>query len=199
MEWGPRSLGNRSILADPRNNQMQKKLNISIKYREGFRPFAPAVLDEDLNKYFVNSPFCSYMLFTAPVSPRYRKQLPSDFSSLNITEQLYFDRSLLPAITHVDFSARVQVVTKKFNERFWHLLKAFKRATGCGMLVNTSFNVRDEPIVCTPQDALNCFFNTQIDYLVLGNRVISKIDSQRHFVENFLCEAPNATLPKAAI
>jgi len=154
MEFGPRSLGNRSILADPRNSGMQKKLNLEIKCRESFRPFAPSVLEEDFRQYFNTNKLSPYMLKVSEIREAYR--LP------------------LPAITHVDFSARVQTVSKEDNPTFHALLSAFKKLTGCSVLVNTSFNVRGEPIVCTPDDAYRCFMNTGMDYLIMGNWLFAK-------------------------
>ena len=174
MEFGPRALGNRSILADARYPEMQKKLNMKIKYREGFRPFAPSVLSEDTNNYFdLNTP-SPYMLLTAPVKESFRSPLPDHYNSLALKDKLYHQRSSLQAITHVDFSARIQTVHKETNPKFAALIRAFKERTGCGLLVNTSFNVRGEPIVCTPLDALSCFAKTEMDLLIMENYVISK-------------------------
>ncbi len=176
MEFGPRALGNRSILGDARNPAMQKKLNLKIKYREGFRPFAPSVKAEDCQQYFEQDTPSPYMLMVAPVKPAHRKQVPAGYSSMPLMERLYVLRSDLPAITHVDFSARVQTIHKETNERYWKLLDAFKQKTGYSVLVNTSFNVRGEPPVCTPQDAYKCFMRTEMDYLVVGNYVLNKAD-----------------------
>lgn len=172
MEFGPRALGNRSILADPGNPGMQKKLNLKIKYRESFRPFAPSVLAEDVDRFFDLKGRSPYMLLVADV--KNRKELPPDHNSLSIKEKLYYFRSDLPAITHVDFSARIQTVHKETNPPFHQLISAFKNITGYGVLVNTSFNVRGEPVVCTPEDAYKCFMRTEIDYLVIGNYLFSK-------------------------
>ncbi|MBC2714595.1 MAG: carbamoyltransferase [Desulfobacteraceae bacterium] len=174
MEWGPRALGNRSILGDSRNPEMQKKLNLKIKYREGFRPFAPSVLEEDLEKYFDLSHFTPYMQLVAPVQGGICNLLPNDYDSQGMYERLYHNRSTIPAVTHVDFSARIQSVSRKTNERYWSLINAFKDLTGCSVIVNTSFNVRGEPIVCTPEDAYRCFMRTEMDYLVLGNYFFDK-------------------------
>lgn len=174
MEFGPRALGNRSILGDPRQPEMQKKLNLSIKYREGFRPFAPSILAEESSKYFslpVESP---YMLLVMPVAEQHRLPLPADYASLSLWDRLYCQRSTLPAITHVDYSARVQTVDKQTNPRYWGLLEAFQQRHGCPVLVNTSFNVRGEPIVCTPEDAYICFMRTEMDALVLGDTLLYK-------------------------
>lgn len=174
MEYGPRALGNRSILADPRNSEMQKKLNCKIKFREGFRPFAPAVLFEDLQEYFDFQGESPYMTMVAPVKDSHRKPVPPEYTSMDLNSRLYYDRSILPAVTHVDFSARIQTVHKETNEKLWTLINSFKKQTGVGMLVNTSFNVRGEPIVCTPEDAYRCFMNTGMDYLVIDNYLLKR-------------------------
>jgi carbamoyltransferase len=174
MEFGPRALGNRSIIADPTNLQMQSKLNLKIKYREGFRPFAPSVLEEDMTEYFDLKSKSPYMLFVAPVSEKYRMKLPANFNELTMKEQLKSERSKLQAITHVDFSARIQSVSKNTNPKYWDLINTFKRKSGVGMVINTSFNVRGEPIVCTPDDAFRCFMSTEMDYLVIENYVFTK-------------------------
>ncbi len=174
MEFGPRALGNRSILADARNGEMQKKLNLKIKNREGFRPFAPAVLAEDVNKYFEWEKDSPYMLFVAPIKKELQKEQVKNYDELELWDKLYSQRSWLPAITHVDFSARIQTVHQTTNPRFYNLLSEFKKLAGIGLLVNTSFNVRGEPIVCTPDDAYRCFMGTDMDYLVINNFVFCK-------------------------
>jgi carbamoyltransferase len=174
MEWGPRALGNRSILGDPRHPEMQKKLNLKIKYREGFRPFAPSVLDEDREEYFELAESSPYMLLVAPVREKLRKPVPENYGSMEMYERLYHLRSDLPAITHVDYSARIQTVDRGTNQRYWKLIKAFKDLTGTGLVVNTSFNVRGEPIVCSPEDAYRCFMRTEMDYLVIQNALFYK-------------------------
>jgi carbamoyltransferase len=174
MEFGPRALGNRSIIGDARNTEMQKKLNLKIKYRESFRPFAPSVLEEDNSKYFeINTP-SPYMLLVANVREEIRNKLPVNYYDLSLRERLYIKRSELPAITHIDFSARVQSVNKETNPRYWTLINKFKEKTGYGVIVNTSFNVRGEPIVCTPQDAYRCFMRTEMDYLIMNNYIFDK-------------------------
>jgi carbamoyltransferase len=176
MEFGPRALGNRSIIGDPRNAEMQKKLNLKIKYRESFRPFAPSVLMEDVNTYFkLNSP-SPYMLLVQDVKEDRRTKLPSNYSQLPLTEKLYFLRSDLPSITHIDFSARIQTVHEQTNKRYHTLISAFKKETGYGVIVNTSFNVRGEPIVCTPEDAYKCLMRTEMDYLIINNCLFAKAD-----------------------
>ncbi len=174
MEFGPRALGNRSILGDPRHPEMQKRLNLKIKYREGFRPFAPSVLMEECNTYFELDTPSPYMLLVAPVREEKRHPLPADYENLEMFDRLYHLRSEVPAITHVDYSARIQTVHKETNDRYWRLIKAFQELTGCGLIVNTSFNVRGEPIVCTPEDAYQCFMRTEMDYLVLGDFLFDK-------------------------
>jgi carbamoyltransferase len=174
MEFGPRALGNRSILGDARNPEMQKKLNLKIKFREGFRPFAPSVMAEDCAEYFDLEKDSPYMLIVAPVKNSRRKTIPADYYNLPMMERLYTLRSDLPAITHVDFSARVQTIHKETNQRYWQLLNEFKNQTGYSVMVNTSFNVRGEPPVCTPDDAYKCFMRTEIDYLVMGNFLFEK-------------------------
>ena len=174
MEFGPRALGARSILGDARNPEMQKKLNLNIKYRESFRPFAPSVLAEDCNKYFDHDGISPYMLLVHPVSTDRRKPLPEGYDSMVLKEKLYQLRSDIPAITHIDFSARIQTVHQETNPKYWELINEFKKITGYGLVVNTSFNVRGEPIVCSPEDAYRCFMRTEMDYLVIGNFVFSK-------------------------
>jgi carbamoyltransferase len=174
MEWGPRALGNRSIIGDARNPEMQKKMNLKIKFREGFRPFAPSVLIEEASNYFDIDCPSPYMLLIAPVREERRKPFPPDYQSLLWREKLYFLRSDLPAITHIDYSARLQTVHQDTNPRYWHLIKKFQDRTGYGVIVNTSFNVRGEPIVCTPEDAYRCFRRTEMDYLVLGDFLFDK-------------------------
>jgi carbamoyltransferase len=174
MEFGPRALGSRSILGDPRSPKMQAQMNIKIKFREGFRPFAPSVLRERVSDYFELDTDSPYMLLVAPVRRERRIPLTTDQQKLWGIDKLNVPRSDLPAITHIDYSARIQTVTRETNPHYYDLLKAFERLTGCGVLVNTSFNVRGEPIVCTPADAYQCFMRTHIDYLVLGPYLLDK-------------------------
>jgi carbamoyltransferase len=176
MEFGPRALGGRSILGDARNEEMQKKLNLKIKYREGFRPFAPSVLAEDAAEYFELEGNSPYMLLVHNVQEKRRKTLPDNYRSLPLMEKLYYLRSDLPSITHIDFSARIQTVHKETNPRYWTLIDQFKQQTGYGLVVNTSFNVRGEPIVCTPEDAYKCLMRTEMDFLVVGNFIFDKRD-----------------------
>jgi carbamoyltransferase len=174
MEFGPRALGNRSIIGDARNAEMQKKMNLKIKYRESFRPFAPSILEEDIADYCQYNTTSPYMLLVMPVNKDRCKELPSDYNKQDLYSRLYFERSDVPAITHLDFSARVQTVSKSTNELFWILINEFKKLTGCPLVINTSFNIRGEPIVCTPFDAFRCFMNTEIDYLVMNNFIFDK-------------------------
>lgn len=174
MEFGPRALGNRSILGDARNSEMQKKLNLKIKYREGFRPFAPSVLEEDIGEYFELDRRSPYMLLVAPVLEKRKNPLPAGYHEKPLYERLYFLRSDLPSITHIDYSARIQSVNQETNPRYWELIRQFKQQTGYGVIVNTSFNVRGEPIVCTPDDAYRCFMRTEMDFLVVGNYCFDK-------------------------
>jgi carbamoyltransferase len=179
MEFGPRALGNRSIIADPRKPEMQKKLNLQIKYREGFRPFAPSIRVERVSEIFDIDRPSPYMLLVAPVKEDRRLPLPENYGSLPLYERLYHPRSDFPAITHIDFSARIQTVDRRTNCRYWELLKTFEEKTGCPVLVNTSFNVRGEPIVCTPDDAYCCFMNTEMDVLVIENLLFLKQDQPK--------------------
>jgi carbamoyltransferase len=180
MEFGPRALGARSILADPRNPAIQKTLNLRIKYRESFRPFAPAVLAEDLSDYFELDEPSPYMLLVADVKRNRRRYMTEEEERLYGIDKLNVVRSDLPAITHVDYSARIQTVHRETNPRFHALLRAFKARTECAVLANTSFNVRGEPIVCTPEDAFNCFMATEMETLVAGNCLLRKQEQDRN-------------------
>jgi len=174
MEFGPRALGARSILGDPRSDKMQKNLNLKVKYRESFRPFAPSILKEDLTEWFninVDSP---YMLLVADVSSNKKIEMNEEQKKLFGIDKLNIKRSEIPAVTHVDYSARIQTVTKETNKPYYDLITKFKEKTGCPVIVNTSFNVRGEPIVNSPTDAFNCFMGTELDYLVIGNCILEK-------------------------
>ena len=179
MEFGPRALGGRSIIGDPRNKKMQSIMNLKIKYRESFRPFAPSVLEEDVGSQFEINKKSPYMLLVSPVKKELCKKLTDKEENLFGIEKLNIPKSTLPAITHVDYSARVQTVSKKTNPRFYNLIKSFKIRTKCPLVVNTSFNVRGEPIVCTPQDAFRCFMRTEMDVLVLENQILFKKDQNK--------------------
>jgi len=176
MEFGPRALGGRSILGDPRSEKMQSVMNLKIKYRESFRPFAPSVLRERVSEYFELDTESPYMLLVAPVVENRRRQVPAEQQHLWGIDLLQVPKSDIPAVTHVDYSARVQTVSPTTNPRYYQLLKAFEAQTGCGVLINTSFNVRGEPIVCTPEDAYRCFMRTEMDVLVLENCLLRKRD-----------------------
>ena len=183
MEFGPRALGNRSILADPSDLSMQKRINRKIKKREDFRPFAPAVLSEDRSVYFdmnIDSPF---MLYVVPLKEDIRHSVPVDFVGMSMNEKMQYPKSVIPAVTHVDFSCRIQTVDRNCNPRFWRLITEFKKLSGWGLLLNTSFNVRGEPIVCSPQDAYKCFMRTDMDYLVINDFLYAKED-QAHWEES---------------
>ena len=177
MEFGPRALGARSIIGDARSEKMQKIMNLKIKYRESFRPFAPAVLRQDLTKYFdikdVDSP---YMLIVAPIKEEIRKKMTSEQEKLFGVEKLNVVRSLIPAITHVDYSGRIQTIHQETNPRFYDLIIKFKEITGSSVLINTSFNVRGEPIVCSPEDSYKCFMRTEMDILAIENFILYKQD-----------------------
>ena len=179
MEFGPRALGGRSILGDPRNQKMQSVMNLKIKYRESFRPFAPSVLEEEVSNQFEMSTKSPYMLFVAPVKKELCIKMTEEQDKLFGIDKLNISRSALPAITHVDYTARVQTVSSKTNPRYYKLIEAFKRKTGCPTIVNTSFNVRGEPIVCTPQDAYRCFMRTEMDILVLQNQILFKTEQPK--------------------
>jgi carbamoyltransferase len=174
MEFGPRSLGNRSILGDPRSPSMQKTLNLKVKYRESFRPFAPSVLREDVTDWFELDAESPYMLLVAGVKRSRRRQMGEAEAKLFGIDKLNVPRSDIPAVTHVDYSARIQTVHKETNPRYHALLARFKELTGCAVLVNTSFNVRGEPIVCSPEDAFRCFMGSELDLLIVENCLLVK-------------------------
>jgi carbamoyltransferase len=174
VEFGPRALGSRSILGDARSPEMQKKINLKIKFRESFRPFAPSVLVEDVSDYFEIDRPSPYMLSVAYVNKKIRKEEAEGEEGLTGIKKLDVVRSTIPAVTHIDYSARLQTVNKETNPKYWKLIKTFKDLTGCPVIINTSFNVRGEPIVCTPMDAYKCFMRTKMDYLVMGNYLLNK-------------------------
>ena len=188
MEFGPRALGGRSILGDPRSDKMQKNLNLKVKYRESFRPFAPSILKEDLSDWFdinVNSP---YMLLVADIKLDKQIKMSDEQKKLFGIDKLNIKRSEIPAVTHVDYSARIQTVDKKNNKPYYDLISKFKEKTGCPVVVNTSFNVRGEPIVNTPKDAFNCFMGTELDYLVIGNCVLDKTKQDPNLKKDYTKE-----------
>ena len=185
MEFGPRALGCRSIIADPRSVSMQKQLNIKVKYRESFRPFAPSVLREDVSEWFEHDVDSPYMLFVADIQKDKRRKMTEQEELLFGIDKLNVPRSLVPAITHVDYSARIQTVHYDTNPLYHNLISRFKNLTGCPLLVNTSFNVRGEPIVCTPTDAFKCFMGTDLDILSIGNFILHKEDQDASLMENY--------------
>ena len=174
MEFGPRALGARSIIADPRSNKMQKNLNLKVKFRESFRPFAPSIIREDVSKWFELDCDSPYMLLVANVNKSIRKEMTSEEKKLFGIDKLNIKRSDIPAVTHVDYSARIQTVHKNTNPKYYKLLQSFKKITGCPVLVNTSFNIRGEPIVCSVEDAYRCFMGTNLDILICGNFILYK-------------------------
>ena len=185
MEFGPRALGARSILGDPRSDKMQKNLNLKVKYRESFRPFAPSVLREDLSDWFDMNVDSPYMLLVANINPNKKIEMNDEQKNLFGIDKLNIKRSDIPAVTHVDYSARVQTVTKNTNNRYYDLISKFKEKTGCPVIVNTSFNVRGEPIVNTPTDAFNCFMGTDLDYLVIGDCILDKFKQNPNFKKDY--------------
>jgi carbamoyltransferase len=185
MEFGPRALGARSIIADPRSPVMQKILNLKVKYRESFRPFAPSVLREDVSQWFEINESSPYMLLVADVRQDRRLEMTAEELCFFGIDKLNVPRSQIPAVTHVDYSARVQTVHKETNPRYYELIKRFKELTGCPVIVNTSFNVRGEPIICTPEDAFRCFMGTELDLLVIGNSILAKHSQNASLVETY--------------
>ena len=185
MEFGPRALGGRSIIADPRSPKMQKLLNLKVKYRESFRPFAPSVLREDVTEWFDLESDSPYMLIVADVAKSKKKDIPIEYDSLFGIDKLNISRSEIPAVTHVDYSARIQTVHKETNPKYYQLIKEFKSITNCPVLVNTSFNVRGEPIVSSVEDAFNCFMGTNLDILVIEDFILFKEDQDKSLVKNY--------------
>ena len=185
MEFGPRALGGRSIIADPRSPIMQKQLNLKVKYRESFRPFAPSVLNEHISEWFEQGTDSPYMLLVAGVKEDKRFIMTEEEDALFGIDKLNVPRSSVPAITHVDFSARIQTVHADTNPRYHAVISKFKEKTGCPLVVNTSFNVRGEPIICTPTDAFKCFMGTEIDVLSIGNYVLYKEKQDENLKENY--------------
>ncbi len=185
MEFGPRALGARSILADPRSDKMQKNLNLKVKYRESFRPFAPAILKDDLSNWFEMDIESPYMLLVSNIKKEKKIQMTDQQKNLFGIEKLNIKRSEVPAVTHVDYSARIQTVNKNTNKIFYDLIKRFKEKTGCPIIINTSFNIRGEPIVNTPTEAFNCFMGTELDYLVIGNCILEKKNQDLKLKKNY--------------
>ncbi len=174
MEFGPRALGGRSILGDARSPKMQETMNLKIKFRESFRPFAPSVLREKVSDYFDMTAESPYMLLVAPVKPGIRRNMTDSEQKLFGLQKLNVVRSTIPAVTHVDYSARVQTVSEDYSPVYYRMIKSFSDHYGSAVIINTSFNVRGEPIVCSPEDAYRCFMRTNMDYLVLGNCLLEK-------------------------
>ena len=187
-EFGPRALGNRSFLADPRHESIREILNVKIKKRELFRPFAPSVLREDMQDWFNINTDSPYMLLVANIKPEKKIEMTNEQKKLFGIEKLNIKRSEIPAVTHVDYSARIQTVNKNTNKRYHDLISKFKEKTGCPVVVNTSFNVRGEPIVNTPTDAFNCFMGTELDYLVIGNCVLDKTKQNPNLKKDYTKE-----------
>ena len=185
MEFGPRALGGRSIIADPRSPAMQKQLNLKVKYRESFRPFAPSVLRDRVAEWFEHDGDSPYMLLVADVAEEKRRKMTDEEGKLFGIAKLNVPRSEVPAITHVDYSARVQTVHADTNPRYHDLIDKFNELTGCPILVNTSFNVRGEPIICSPEDAFHCFMGTELDVLVVGNFILRKEDQDESLKQNY--------------
>ena len=185
MEFGPRALGARSILADPRSENTQKNLNLKVKYRESFRPFAPSILKEDLSTWFQIDRDSPYMLMVANINKEKTIQMNEKQKKLFGIDKLNIKRSEIPAVTHVDYSARVQTVHKETNEKYYKLISKFKEKTGCPVIVNTSFNVRGEPIVNTPLNAFNCFMGTELDRLIIGNCYLEKKDQDMSLKKDY--------------
>ena len=183
MEYGPRALGNRSIIADPRSDTMQKNLNLKIKFRESFRPFAPSVLEDKSKEYFKINRSSPYMLITSKIADNLKTEInDKNLKGLNMIDQ---KRSKIQAVTHVDYSARVQTVSKKFNKKFYDLISRFNKITGYPILINTSFNIRGEPIVCNPEDAFKCFMGTNLDVLIIENFILLKEEQNKNKLKDY--------------
>ena len=185
MEFGPRALGGRSILADPRSEKMQKELNLKVKFRESFRPFAPSVLREDVSSWFEIDYDSPYMLLVAEVKKDIQVSMSEKDEKLFGIEKLNVKRSSIPAVTHVDYSARIQTVHKDTNQKYYNLINEFKKITNCPVIVNTSFNVRGEPIVCSIEDAFNCFMGTNLDLLVIEDFILFKDEQDKSLLKDY--------------
>ena len=185
MEFGPRALGCRSIIADPRSEKMQKNLNLKIKFRESFRPFAPSILREDLEDWFELDCDSPYMLLVANIKKNIQIKESENDKKLFGIERLNLKRSSIPAVTHIDYSARIQTVHKETNPKYYNLLKSFKKLTNCPILVNTSFNIRGEPIVCSIEDAFKCFMGTELDILVCENFILQKHEQDKRLLNDY--------------
>ena len=178
MEFGPRALGSRSIIGDARSPKMQEVMNLKIKFRESFRPFAPSVIIEKVSDYFELDRESPYMLLVAPVRKEIRREMTEEEQQLFGLDKLHIRRSTVPAITHIDYSARIQTVDNEINPLYHKMISKFYEKYGCAVIINTSFNVRGEPIVCTPEDAFRCFMRTNMDYLIMGNFLLDKKDQK---------------------
>jgi carbamoyltransferase len=185
MEFGPRALGGRSIIADPRSPLMQKQLNLKVKYRESFRPFAPSILHEDVSEWFNHNTDSPYMLLVSDVKQEKRCKTTEKENNLFGIDKLKVPRSFVPAITHIDYSARIQTVHTDTNPRYHAVISKFKEKTGCPIVINTSFNVRGEPIICSPSDAFKCFMGTELDVLVIGNYLLVKENQDESLKSNY--------------
>ena len=174
MDFGPRALGARSILGDPRSDKMQKNLNLKVKFRESFRPFAPSILEDKCNEWFNLNLKSPYMLLVSNVNEKKQIKMTESEEELFGIDKLNIERSSIPAVTHVDYSARIQTVSKDINHLYYKLIEGFEKKTNCPLLVNTSFNVRGEPIVNTPEDSFKCFMGNDLDYLIIGNCILDK-------------------------
>ena len=185
MEYGPRALGARSIIADPRSDVMQKNLNLKVKFRESFRPFAPSIIKEKVSEFFKLYTDSPYMLLVAEIQDQKKLEMSKEEKNLFGIDKLNIKRSTIPAITHVDYSARIQTVDKKTNPKYYKLLEKFEELTGCPVLINTSFNVRGEPIVCSPLDAFNCLMGTNLDYLIIENYILRREDQSKELIQDY--------------
>ena len=188
MEFGPRALGSRSILADPKSEKMQKELNLKIKFRESFRPFAPSVLSDQVGKWFELNKESPYMLLVSKIKKNLRIPMTLEQENLFGIEKLNIKKSTVPAITHVDYTARIQTVHKETNEKYYNLINKLFELSGCPILVNTSFNIRGEPIVCSIKDAFKCFMGTNLDVLVCENILLLKEDQDKSIIKNYQSE-----------
>ena len=185
MEFGPRALGNRSIIADPRSKDMQKNLNLKVKFRESFRPFAPSILYDKVSEWFDINTESPYMTFVAKVNESKHLKISNEEENLFGIEKINLERSQIPSVTHVDYSARIQTVHKETNLKFYGLIKEFEKITGCPILINTSFNVRGEPIVCNVKDAFNCLMGTNLDVLVCNNFILYKNEQNKNLIQDY--------------
>jgi len=185
MEFGPRALGGRSILGDPRSEKMQKTLNLKVKYRESFRPFAPSILQDDLSHWFDINIESPYMLMVVNINSEKQIEMSNEQKNLFGIDKINIKRSDIPAVTHIDYSARIQTVKSDTNKYYFDLISKFEEKTGCPVVVNTSFNVRGEPIVNTPTDAFNCFMGTELDFLVIGNCILDKSKQNKDLKKDY--------------